>query len=84
VRRRGRPTGRGLGRADTSLYVRGTSDQTSRPTELKDAGLPVAGAIAVGVVAAVASLALGWLYESRRLAALIARDAPAEGTDELT
>jgi hypothetical protein len=42
------------------------------------------GAAAVGVVAAVASLALGLLYESRRFAALIARDAPAEATEELT
>jgi hypothetical protein len=48
------------------------------------AGLPAAGAIAVGVVAAVASLALGLLYESRRLAPLIAGDAPAEATEELT
>jgi hypothetical protein len=48
------------------------------------AGLPVAGAIAAGVVAAVASLALGLLYESRRLAPLIARDAPAGATEELT
>jgi len=46
--------------------------------------VPAAGAIAVGVVAAVASLALGLLYESRRLAPLIAGDAPAGATEELT
>ena len=48
------------------------------------AGLPAAGAIAVGVAATVSSLTLGLLYESRRLALLIARDAPAEATEELT
>ena len=48
------------------------------------AGLPAGGAVAVGVVAVVASLGLGLLYESRRLAALIVRDAPAEATEGLT
>ncbi|HTT90154.1 MAG TPA: hypothetical protein VMF65_11430 [Acidimicrobiales bacterium] len=46
-------------------------------------GVPAPGAIDVGAVTAVATLELGPLYESRRLAALIGRDSVPGGTEEL-
>jgi hypothetical protein len=46
-------------------------------------GVPAPGAIAVGGVTAVATLGLGLLYESRRLAPLIGQDTVPGGTEEL-
>ncbi len=46
-------------------------------------GVPTPGAIAVGVVTAVATLGLGLLHDSRRLVALIGREPAPGGTEEL-
>jgi hypothetical protein len=46
-------------------------------------GLAAPGAVVIGVVVAAATLALGLYYQSRRLAPLIGREAPAGGGGDL-
>jgi hypothetical protein len=47
------------------------------------AGLPALGAVPIGVFTGLVTLGWGLLYQSRRLAPLISRDAPAGGDEHL-